>query len=143
MKTRNKCSGPVTVEVLGPDEIKTRCPHTQADALDLLVQQKVAEVLAARDEFIFEPWFRTRQVAYEIRRLQTVPERTRWSRYFERHGCISCHKQSQPHASIGFCSPCYNRVFQQLKKIDLELMQGRPEEDYAARHYLRSLQHSE
>lgn len=123
MKRRNDLAQPVTVEVLRPDEIELRQSRRQTQALELLVQQKVAEMLAARDDFVFEPFFRTRQVAYEIKRLQTVPERKKWSIFFERHDCLSCHKQDRPHASNGLCTACHQRIFQQLKQIVSELTQ--------------------
>ena len=36
-------------------------PRTQAEILKTLVQQEIAEALATRDEFFFEPWFRSRR----------------------------------------------------------------------------------
>jgi len=125
MKIRNNCSRAVTVEVLRPDEFKTRPRRTQAEVLELLVQQKVAQVLADRDELIFEPWFRTRQVAHEIRRLQAVPERKKWALYFERHGCLVCESRDRSHSSKGLCQPCHARVFIRLKTILSELMNER------------------
>ena|SRR6266404_5740219 len=62
-------------------------PRTQAEILKTLVQQGIAEALATRDEFFFEPWFRSRQVSYEIKRLQTVPERKKWALFFGHHDC--------------------------------------------------------
>jgi len=131
------------VEVLRPGEIERRRPRTNQETLDALVQQRIAEALAARDEFIFEPFFRSRQVAHEIRRLQTVPERKKWAIFFERHGCLACHKHDQSHASNGFCTTCHLRVFQQLKKIVTELMQERPEEVENANRYLRPCEHGQ
>jgi len=113
------------VEVLRPGEMERRRGPTNMETLDALVQRRVAEVFAERDEFVFEPFFRARQVAYEIRRLQTVPERKKWRIFFERHGCLACHKQNQPHASNGFCRACHAHVFQQLKEIIAGLMQER------------------
>jgi hypothetical protein len=128
-----------TVEILKPVEIEQRRMRTNIDTLDALVQQRVAEILAQRDEFMFEPFFRTRQVAYEIRRLQTVPERKKWGIFFDRHGCLACHKRDQPHASNGLCTACHGRVFQQLKEIVTELMQERTGGDEDSRRYLRSV----
>jgi hypothetical protein len=113
----------VVPEVLRPGEMEQRRGQSNMEMLDALVQKRVAEMLAARDDFVFEPFFRTRQVAYEIRRLQTVPERKKWGIFFERHGCLSCHKQDQPHASNGLCRACHGLVFRQLKQIVSELMQ--------------------
>src|ERR1700730_9590086 len=95
--------------------------------LDKLVQQKVAEILTARDEFIFEPFFRSRQVAYEIRRLQTVPEYKKWSVYFQRHGCVCCsfedarrdrRESKRPsYGGCGMCARCWNCVSTRLRVI--------------------------
>jgi hypothetical protein len=105
-----------TVEVLpSPQEIH-RAPTRRAE-LDRLVQQKVAEILTARDEFVFEPFFRSRQVAYELKRLQTVAEQQKYTVYFERFGCLICQTQERPHGGNGMCVNCYNRTFQRLKQI--------------------------
>jgi hypothetical protein len=121
MKPEIRSESVAAVEVLRPVEIELRRRPTNMETLDALVQQRVAEVFAERDEFIFEPFFRTRQVATEIRRLQTVPERRKWSIYFERHGCVSCLKRDQPYASSGFCNKCHARVFRALRAIVSEL----------------------
>src|SRR5258706_16219837 len=125
----NRRNEPITaIEVLKPGEMEPQRRPTNMETLDALVRQRVAEILAARDDLIFEPWFRTRQVAYEIRRLQTVPERKRHVRHFERYGCTYCHKRDQPHGAIGFCTRCYARMLQEYKQIDLEFANERPEE---------------
>jgi hypothetical protein len=114
------------IEVLRPGEIERRRERTDLEILDAIVQKRVAETLAARDELIFEPFFRSRQVAFELKRLQTVPERKKWSVYFDRHGCLACQRKDQSHASNGLCSPCHAQIFQNLKAIVAELMQERP-----------------
>jgi hypothetical protein len=113
----------VVPEVLRPGEMEQRRGQTNMEMLDALVQKRVAEILTAREDFVFEPFFRSRQVAYELKRLQTVPERKKWGIFFERHGCLSCHKQDQPHASSGLCNVCHSHVFRKLKQIVSELMQ--------------------
>ncbi len=133
----------VVPEVLRLGEIEQRRGQINMDMLDALVQKRVAEIVTARDDFVFEPFFRSRQVAYELKRLQTVPERKKWGIFFERHGCLSCHKQDHPHASNGFCGACHGRVFQQLKAIVTELMQERPEEVENANRYLRPREHGQ
>ena len=104
--------------------------------LERLVQQKVAETLAARELFVFEPFFRTRQVAYEIRRLQTVPELKKWSVYYDRYGCLFCKEQTLPHASHGFCRRCLSRVSSQLNEIIRDLVRDTGERNPEARLYL-------
>jgi len=113
-----------TVEVLTPSEADKLRDSQGMKLIDKLVQEKVAEVLAARDQFLFEPFFRSRQEAYEIRRLQTVPERKVWAVRFERRGCLLCKTKERPHGAIGFCAPCYAKVGQELKAIVSELMKA-------------------
>jgi hypothetical protein len=102
--------------------------RTQVDigTIQKLVQQQVAEALAQREAVVFEPFFRSRQVAYELRRLQSVPEQKKWSVYFERHGCQQCKRADLIHAGNGYCPRCYSRMGQILKGIIRELSeQGR------------------
>jgi hypothetical protein len=97
--------------------------QTQIDAgtIRKLVQQQVAEVLAQREAAVFEPFFRSRQVAYELRRLQSVPERKKWNVYYQRHGCQQCKRADLIHAGNGYCPRCYSRMGQILKGIIREL----------------------
>ena len=117
IKTKAK---PVAIEVI-PSPARAAIDQ---DLLDKLVQQKVAEILTARDEFIFEPFFRSRQVSYEIRRLQTVSERKKWSIYYQRHGCVCCKESKRPYAGgCGMCTRCYDRVIKDLRVIVRELIE--------------------
>ncbi len=101
-----------------------RSPAEIAALLDQLVERKVREILAQRDAFYLEPWFRTRQLAYEIQRLQTIPERKKWGIWFQRNGCLVCRTKKKPHFGNGMCHRCRDRVFQQLKAIEKELAKG-------------------
>lgn len=92
--------------------------------LDRLVQQKVAEIMAERDALIFEPFFRSRQIAYELRRLQTVPEQEKWSIRYERRGCLICQTREQIHVGLSMCRNCYQRTFTELTQIVAEGMKG-------------------
>ena len=115
----------VTVEVL-PSPARalqaTMDEPTLQKLLQKLVQEQVAKALTAGEDSIFEPFFRSRQVSFAIRRLQSVPQIKKWSVYYERHGCVSCHKSERPHASSGMCPTCRHRVNDQLRVIDQELM---------------------
>jgi len=95
-------------------------------ALDRIVQQKVAEIMAERDAVVFEPFFRSRQIAYELKRLQTVPEQEKWSVRFERYGCLLCQTKKQIHVGCGMCQNCYQRTFTELSRIIAEGMTGQP-----------------
>jgi hypothetical protein len=119
MKTRK--AKPVTVEVL-PSPARMLQATMDEATLQKLVQQKVAEILTARDDLIFEPFFRSQQVTFEIRRLQTVPEIKKWTVFYERYGCHHCGKSERPHGACGFCSTCRLRVYRQLRGIDRELI---------------------
>ena len=89
-----------------------------------LVQEKVAEIMAERDAFAFEPFFRSRQIAYELRRLQTMPERRKWTVFFERYGCMICQTRKLIHIGNGMCRNCYPRIFNALKQIIAEGLKG-------------------
>jgi len=77
------------IEVLpSPAEmVRVRSGVDEAE-LHRLVQAQVAEIMATRDAFVFEPFFRSRQIAYELKRLQRVPEQQKFAISFERYGCL-------------------------------------------------------
>lgn len=94
--------------------------------LTLLVKEKVAEIMADRDAIVFEPFFRSRQIAYELKRLQTMPEREKWSVYFGRYGCLICETRARIHVGNGMCNSCYSRTFNSLKQIVSEGVNRNP-----------------
>ena len=85
-----------------------------------LVEREVAEILHKRDAFIFEPFFRTKKVADEIRRLQTIPEWKRWGRRFIKYGCLDCKTRDANHVGCVLCEKCYRRTKAQLLAGDRE-----------------------
>jgi hypothetical protein len=116
----------VRVEILPPEP---KSPKKKAqDAADLikrLVQEQVAEVLANRDDFLFRPFFDSKKVADELRRLQTVPEHLSWGRVFAMHGCIICGEGVRGHTGCGCCDICYHRVNKWKKTAIKELEEER------------------
>ncbi len=84
------------IEVLAPNEADRLRESKGMKLLDQVVQQSLAEALAGRDQFVLEPFFRSRQEAYEIRRLQTVPERQSWAGVYEEHGCLCPASRNYP-----------------------------------------------
>ncbi len=112
------------LEVLAPIS-KPTVPAAVGQAIEQLVQQKVAEALEAKGSRIFEPWFRSKREANELRRLQTVAERKKWGLYYERHGCLHCHTDKRPHASNGLCHRCRGKITHQLEMIIQELGESR------------------
>jgi hypothetical protein len=100
-------------------------PGVDKAILDRIVRQRVAEIMAEKDAATLEPFFRTRQIAYEIRRLQTVPEQESWRVFFERHGCLYCHSKDRIHGGCGMCVRCYPRILNEKQTIIRELMNGK------------------
>jgi len=94
-------------EVLRPVQ---SAPIDAWKVLEGMVKQKVAEIMADREDFAFQPFFNQKKVSAEIRRLQTVPEQRAWSGVFEKHGCIVCHRKDAPHSGCGCCATCYDRI---------------------------------
>ncbi len=115
----------VSPEILPPPrQPETLPPSRQLDQEELiryLVQKEVAEAAAQKDAFRWEPWFRSRLVTDEIRRLQTVPEQRKWNAYFAKFGCLCCGAKDQPHGGNGLCSRCRVRIDLRLRRLIAEI----------------------
>ncbi len=118
-----KKNEPFEVEILPSVDSILRA-GVDEHTLNRLVQQKVAEIMADRDCVVFEPFFRSRQIAYELQRLQTMPERRKWTVFYQRHGCLICETQERIHTGNGMCGSCYKRTFGRLKVIIKEEITG-------------------
>jgi len=104
------------VEVLpSPQEIRA-IPSQQAE-IRRQVQLQVAEIMSERDALVFEPFFRTRQVAYELKRLQSVPEQQKFTIAYEMYGCMSCGTHDTPHAGNNLCHNCRCKWFRRYVQI--------------------------
>jgi hypothetical protein len=109
------------LRVLRPEDLEFALPNSR-ELVERLVKRQVAEILTRRDDLAFEPFFRDRQVAYELRRLLTVPELHKWSAYFERWGCLRCGNRDRGHGSTGMCKGvCASKVRYRLKVIVKDL----------------------
>lgn len=97
-------------------------PASVEKAVGQLVEQKVSEALGQHG--ILEPWFRSREEAATIRRGLTVPEKRRWAVFFERYGCLHCHKNDRMHSGNGLCHSCRPAIEQKLRRIVKELSGG-------------------
>ena len=84
-----------------------------------LVDIRVAEVLASRDEF--QPYFQSRRVAQELKKLQSVPQQRSWSLVYEHWGCSHCDTKERPHAGCGMCRPYYTKWLYRKKAAEREL----------------------
>ncbi len=114
----------VAVEIMPSSRDSVRSGSDEL-TLNRLVQEKVAEIMADRDAMIYEPFFRSRQIAYELKRLQAVPEQRKWSVYFERYGCLICETRERIHSGNGMCRTCQVRTTQKLQQIIREGMTGK------------------
>lgn len=94
--------------------VAARAMDAQA-MLKKIVEQQVAEIMANRDDLLFQPFLQSRRVADELRRLQTVPELRKWSVYYVRHGCLVCGAKTKSYAGCGMCGACYQRTAKRLK----------------------------
>jgi Zn-finger nucleic acid-binding protein len=113
------------VELLPSPTAITRARSGVDEAeLRRLVKEQVAEIMAGRDAIAFEPFFRSRQVAYELKRLQSVPEQKKFSVAFARYGCMVCETRKTIHAGNGMCPQCRGRWFTRLTQIIAEGMTG-------------------
>jgi hypothetical protein len=113
------------VESLPPEaRLPTSLPTTPAE-FDRLLEQKLAELLARRDDTAFQPYLQSRRLYQELRKLQSVPERRVWSVHYERHSCTHCRTRVRPHSACGLCTLCYPKIFGQKRAIEKELSKGR------------------
>lgn len=112
------------IEVLAPIE-QPSVPAAVGQALERLVEQKVAELLSHRDGALLEPWFRSRGEAQEVKRQQTIPEQRKWSVYYERYGCLHCHSDKRLHAGGGLCTQCRAKITRKLKAVVKGLAGGK------------------
>lgn len=122
MKMRRKKQIIIQTELLPP------APHTarsDLDALERLVIERVNAILADREDLILQPFFSTKKVADELRRLQTVPETRKWAFYFARWGCLICGTKRTIHCASGMCQSCKVRTTHRLKKILSEAVRDR------------------
>ena len=133
MRRKQATAEIVTTGLVIAEAARGASPQNLEKFLDKIVMQRVAEIFTKREDFILEPWFRTRQVAQEIRKLQTVQERNAKATYFEIYGCISCHTQERPHYSNGICTRCHPLILQRLTAIAREATAEHEQQRYVAR----------
>jgi len=115
------------IEVLpSPAEMARARSGIDKAELGRLVQEKVAEIMADRDAFVFEPFFQSRQIAFELKRLQRVPEQEKFAVSFERYGCMICETRERIHGGHGICVTCNAKWFRRLTQIVAEGINYQP-----------------
>jgi hypothetical protein len=91
--------------------------------LEELVARQVADMMTKSETAIFEPFFRSRQVRFAFRRLQSIPEQRVNAVRYEEQGCMVCKRSDRPHGGLGMCTRCYSREFQLRKRIIRKLIE--------------------
>ena len=103
------------IEVLNPSR---PTPNGRAE-IEAFIEQKMAEIMGADKTGIFEPFFQTKAIATEIRKLQTVPHQRKWSNYFRKFGCLVCKRKqkNRPYGALGMCAACYSKTQARLQAV--------------------------
>jgi hypothetical protein len=111
------------VEVLPASPGRGRDP-----ALERMIEQKIAEMMDDSQDGIFQPFFQSKAIEQEIRKLQTVPQKRKWHYYFEDWGCLICESKDRRPKSLGMCATCFDRVRQRLAASLRRAEAERPEQ---------------
>jgi hypothetical protein len=114
----------VRVEIAAEHQRPRKSPE---QLLKEIVTREVAEILFKQESFLFEPFFRSKKIADEIRRLQTIPEWQKWAKRFDLYGCLDCKRRDAIHRGCGMCETCYCRIREQMRSI-VRRHKGRYEE---------------
>jgi len=78
-----------------------------------MVEEGVREAMSGKGAEL-QPFFGSKEIAYEIKRRQTVNEQNKFTYFFEDWGCMVCGSRKRRHGGCGMCQFCYGRVKQRL-----------------------------
>jgi hypothetical protein len=93
------------------------------------------------EEPAFLPWFLDNVTRHSLRKLMPRRYFFRLRIYFEKYGCMSCHRKKVEYHSYGTCKYCNTRIAERLKAIDLKLKrQFHEQDDQAAKIFLKRLE---
>lgn len=104
------------MEVIPSPQELLRTPGMQGEIRRMALEM-AAQIIAEKEQAIWEPYFRSRQVAYELKRLQNVSDQESWKIYYLRFGCMICETTERPHGGCGKCTRCYAFILGRLKQI--------------------------
>jgi hypothetical protein len=103
-------------------------PQMDLEALDLLIQKRVAEATASQGA-ILEPWMQTsKALAAAIRRHESIFHKRKFALYFEKWGCLVCGTKKEAHDSHGMCPNCLSKFVHRLKQLEKEYAKAHPQE---------------
>lgn len=82
-----------------------------------VVSKSAKPTAAASDNVLMEPFFRNREAAFQIKRMQTRAERMKFADAFTEVGCVRCGTKERPHYGCGFCNLCYKWYANILQRV--------------------------
>jgi hypothetical protein len=103
-------------------------PQMDLEALDRLIQKRVAEAQASQGA-ILEPWFQTsRALAAEIRRHASMFHKKKFALYYDKWGCLVCGTKEKAHDNHGMCHNCDFKFVLRLKQLEKDYAKAHPQE---------------
>lgn len=112
-KTKSKAT---RVEIVPLNLVESNAEAQRNLKLEIarMVEETVQQAMSGRGAEL-QPFFGSKEVAYEIKRRQTVHEQNKFTYYFEDWGCMVCGYHKTRHAGCGMCLVCYSRIKERLK----------------------------
>ncbi|HEV3482289.1 MAG TPA: hypothetical protein VGR97_08170 [Candidatus Acidoferrales bacterium] len=80
-----------------------------------MVEQSVQQAMSSKGAEL-QPFFGSKEIAYEIKRRQTTHEQNKFSYYFEDWGCMICGTHKSRHYGNGMCAACHSRIKERLAR---------------------------
>jgi hypothetical protein len=99
--------------------------------------------LSRDEQAAFCPWFLDRVIRVRINKLLPRYYYFRLRLYFDKYGCICCHRKDRAYGSNGLCRACNWTVCERLRLMDARLQrQFKRENDGVERTFLRRLENA-
>jgi hypothetical protein len=114
MPKKNKSKAPaIEIVRLSRQEINAEARTNLKLEIAQMIEEGVREALSSRGADL-QPFFGSKEVAYEIKRRQTIQEQNKWSYYYKDYGCMLCGTRKVRHYGCGMCQSCHHRVRDRL-----------------------------
>jgi hypothetical protein len=112
-KSKSK-SAPVEIVSLTRQEINAQTNLDLKSMIAQMVEEGVREAISGKGAEL-QPFFGSKEVAYEIKRRQTVHEQNKFTYFYEDWGCMICGTRKARHCGLGMCHTCYTRIKLRLR----------------------------
>ena len=114
MTKKSKSKTPaIEIVRLSREEINAEAQSNLKLEISRMVEESVREAMSGKGAEL-QPFFGSNEVAYEIKRRQTVHEQNKFSYFFEDWGCMICGTRKKAHRSCGMCLACHTRIRQRI-----------------------------